>query len=80
VGLAGGHALSPVPFWSSGPPLAGGDGVVLLAVGTVLAIGILMSFRWFPLWFLVLLGALALVISTTNLVAGLLLHRTIEVT
>jgi hypothetical protein len=60
-------------------PLAGGDGVVLLATGTVLALGILLSFRWFPPWFLVLSGALALVVSATNLLAGLLLHRTIEV-
>jgi hypothetical protein len=60
-------------------PLAGGDGVVLLAIGTVVVIGIFMLFSWLPHWFWMLLGALAVVMTAANLVAGLLLHRTIEV-
>jgi hypothetical protein len=60
-------------------PLAGGDGVVLLAIGTVIVIGILMLFGWLPHWFRVLVWALALAVTATNLVAGRLLHRTIEV-
>lgn len=60
-------------------PLAGGDGVVWLAVGTVVVIAILMLFGRFPDWFWTLLGVLAAVVTVTNLVAGLLLHRTIEV-
>ena len=60
-------------------PLAGGDGVVLLAAGTVIAIGIFMLFGWFPRWFWTLLWILAAPITVTNLVAGFLLHRKIEV-
>jgi hypothetical protein len=60
-------------------PLADGDGVVLLAIGTVIVIGILMLGGWLPHWFRTLLWALAVVVTATNLVAGLLLHRTIEV-
>jgi hypothetical protein len=60
-------------------PLAGGDGVVLLAVGTVVVIGIFMLFHGLPHWFWMLLWALAAVVIATNLVAGLLLHRTVEV-
>lgn len=60
-------------------PLAGGDGVVLLAAGTAIAIGIFMLFGWLPQWFWILLWALAAVVTMANLVAGFLLHRTIEV-
>lgn len=60
-------------------PLAGGDGIVLLAVGTVVVIGIFMLFNGLPHWFWMLLWALAAVVIATNLVAGLLLHRTVEV-
>jgi len=60
-------------------PLAGGDGAVLLASGTVIVIGTLMLFGWLPHWFWILTWALAVVVSVTNLGAGLLLHRTIEV-
>ncbi len=60
-------------------PLAGGDGVVLLAVGTVVVISIFMLFGWLPRWFRMLAWSLAGVVAATNLVAGLLLHRTMEI-
>jgi hypothetical protein len=60
-------------------PLAGGDGVVLLAIGTVIAVGIFMLFGWLPRWFWTVLWILAAAITVTNLVAGFLLHRKIEV-
>jgi hypothetical protein len=60
-------------------PLADGDGVMLLAIGTVIVVGIFMLFGWFPRWFWTLLWILAAAITVTNLVAGFLLHRKIEV-
>jgi hypothetical protein len=60
-------------------PLAGGDGVVLLAIGTVIVIGIFMLFNWLPHWFWMLLWLLGAIVTATNLAAGLFLHRTIEV-
>ena len=60
-------------------PLGGGDGAVLLAVGTVIVIGIFLLSGRLPHWFWMLLGVLAAVVTVTNLAAGLLLHRTIEV-
>ncbi len=60
-------------------PLAGGDGVVLLAVGTVVVVGTLMLFGWLPYWFRMLAWILAGIVTATNLVAGLLLHRTMEI-
>ncbi len=60
-------------------PLAGGDGVVLLAVGTVIVIGIFMLFGRLPHWFWMLLWVLAAIVTGTNLAASLRLHRRIEV-
>jgi hypothetical protein len=60
-------------------PLAGGNGVVLLAIGAVIAIATLMSFNWLPYWFPLLLWTLAAVFTLTSLTAGFLLHRKIEV-
>ncbi len=60
-------------------PLAGGDGAALLAIGTVIVIGIFMLFGWLPHWFRMLLWGLAVAVTVTDLAAGLLLHRTIEV-
>jgi hypothetical protein len=60
-------------------PLAGGDGVHLLAIGTVIVVGILMLFGRLPHWLWTLLWILAAVATMTNLVAGFLLHRKIEV-
>lgn len=58
--------------------LAGGDGVVLLAVAAVIVIGIFMLFGWLPQWFWSLLWTFAAVVTATGLVADLLLHRTME--
>jgi hypothetical protein len=60
-------------------PLAGGDGVISLAIGTVVVVGTFMLFGWLPHWFWMLLWVLAAVVTVTNLAAGFFLHRTIEV-
>lgn len=60
-------------------PLRGENGVVLLAIGVVVVIGTLMSFRWYPVWFRSLIYALSAVMIVTTLVAGRILHRNLEV-
>lgn len=60
-------------------PLAGGDGVVLLAIGTVIVVGIFRLFGWFPHWFWILLWTFAAIVTVTNVTAGFYLHRTMEV-
>jgi hypothetical protein len=60
-------------------PLRGGNGVVLLAIGVVIAMSTLMSFRWHPQWFRILLWILSAVVVGTALIAGRLLHRQLEV-
>ncbi len=60
-------------------PTRGGDGSVLLAIGTVIVTWTLGSFRWHQDWFKVLVLVLAIVIIATNLAAGFLLHRKLEV-
>jgi hypothetical protein len=60
-------------------PLRGENGVVLLAIGVVVVIGTLMTFRWHPQWFRTLIYALSAVIIVTTLVAGRVLHRNLEV-
>jgi len=60
-------------------PTRGGNGVVLLAIGVVLAMAILMTFRWHPQWFRNLLWILSVIVILTNLIAGWLLHRRLEV-
>jgi len=60
-------------------PLRGENGIVLLAVGVVIVIGILMSFRWHPRWFRALVYTLSAVMIITTLVAGRMLHRDLEV-
>jgi len=60
-------------------PLRGGNGVVLLAIGVVIAMATLMSFRWHPQWFRILLWILSGVVVSTALIAGRLLHRQLEV-
>jgi hypothetical protein len=59
-------------------PLRGENGVVLLAIGVVVVIAILMSFRWHYDWFRMLCYVLAGVTVVTTLVAGRILHRTVE--
>lgn len=60
-------------------PTRGGDGSVLLAIGMVIVTWTLGSFRWHQDWFKVLVLVLAIVIIATNLAAGFLLHRKLEV-
>jgi hypothetical protein len=60
-------------------PMRGGNGVVLLAIGVVIVIAILMSFRWHPQWFRILVFILSAVVTATTLIAGRLLHRQLEV-
>lgn len=60
-------------------PMRGGNGVVLLAIGVVIAMATLMSFRWHSPWFKTLVCTLSVVIVATTLIAGRLLHRQLEV-
>lgn len=60
-------------------PLRGENGVVLLAIGVVVATGTLMTFRWHYEWFRMLCFVLAGIMIVTTLVAGRVLHRTVEV-
>jgi hypothetical protein len=60
-------------------PLRGENGVVFLAVGVVIVIAILILFRWHPVWFRILIYSLSTVMIVTCLVAGRILHRTLEV-
>ena len=60
-------------------PLRGENGVVFLAIGVVIVMATLMSFRWHPTWFRILIYCLSTVMVFTCLVAGRILHRTLEV-
>jgi hypothetical protein len=60
-------------------PTRGANGSVLLAIGVVIAIATLMSFRWHPFWFRALLWILSAIVIVTTLVAGCILHRRLEV-
>ncbi len=60
-------------------PLRGENGVVFLAIGVVIVIATLMSFRWQPQWFRILTYSLSVVMIATCLIAGRILHRNLEV-
>jgi len=60
-------------------PTRDSNGAVLLAVGAVIVIATLMSFRWHPGWFACLAVGLGAMGTVTALVGGLLLHRRLEV-
>jgi hypothetical protein len=60
-------------------PLRGENGVVFLAIGVVIVIATLMTFRWHPMWFRILIYCLSTVMIITCLIAGRILHRKIEV-
>ncbi|MCK4294777.1 MAG: hypothetical protein KAY65_16375 [Planctomycetes bacterium] len=60
-------------------PMRGEYGVKLLAVGVVVVMGTLMLFRWHPFWFRILCYALSAVTIATTLIAGRILHRTLDV-
>ena len=59
--------------------MRGGNGAVLLAVGMVIVIVTLMSFRRHQDWFKILMLVLSIISITTSLIAGFLLHRKLEV-
>lgn len=60
-------------------PFRGGNGVVLLAIGVVVVIGTLMRFCLHYHWFRMLCCVLAGIMAVTTLVAGRILHRTMEI-
>ena len=60
-------------------PLRGENGVVFLAIGVVVVIGTLMTFRWYSDWFRILIYSLSMVMIVTCLFAGRILHRNLEV-
>ena len=60
-------------------PMRGGNGVAMLAVGVVFAIITLMSFRWHPVWFRVVMWSASAIIVGATLLGGRLLHRQLEV-
>ena len=60
-------------------PTLGGEGSVLIAISMVVVIITLRSFRWHQRWFEIMVMVLAGVVVVTNLVAGWLLHRKLEV-
>jgi len=80
--LAGYAILAPLFHYvwiRRAQPLCGENGVVLLALGVVVVIGTLMTFRWHYDWFRMLCYVLAGIMAVTTLVAGRILHRTVEV-
>ena len=60
-------------------PTRGGNGAVLLAIAVVIAATTLMTFRWHPEWFKMLIWIVSAIVTTTALVGGFLLHRKLEV-
>ena len=60
-------------------PMRGGNDVIFLAVGVVIAMIVIMPFSWHPQWFRMLIYILSAVIVIVTLVAGWRLHRTMEV-
>ncbi|MHC4638332.1 MAG: hypothetical protein ACYTBP_06470 [Planctomycetota bacterium] len=60
-------------------PIKGSNGAVLLAIGMVIVIVTLMTFRWHQDWFKILILVLSTITIITSLIAGLLLHRKLEV-
>jgi hypothetical protein len=60
-------------------PLRDENGVVFLAIGVVIVISTLMTFRWYQHWFKILVYTLSIVMIITCLVSGKILHRNIEV-
>ena len=60
-------------------PTKGGNGAVLLAVGVVIVMSTLMTFRWHRQWFIVLLWITSMIVVVTTLIAGRTLHKSMEV-
>ena len=60
-------------------PTKGSDGALLIAVGLVVVAGTLVSFRWYADWFKVVTYGLFGIMTVTALVAGRMLHRTMEI-
>ncbi len=82
VWLAGYAILLPLLHYvwiRRAQPLRGENGVVFLSIGVVIVIATLMSFRWHPLWFRILIYMLSAVMIVTSLIAGRILHRNLEV-
>jgi len=60
-------------------PTKGSEGAVLIAIGVVIVAGVLISDPWHPRWFTALVWTLSAVITVTALIAGRILHRSMEV-
>ena len=60
-------------------PTRGGNGAVLLAIAVVIAAFTLMTFKWHPEWFKVVIWTASGVMTAAGLIGGLLLHRRLEV-
>jgi uncharacterized membrane protein YidH (DUF202 family) len=60
-------------------PTRGSNGAVLLAIGMVVVAATLMTFKWHPAWFLMLIWIVSAIMTATALIGGFLLHRSLEV-
>jgi len=60
-------------------PTRGSNGAVLLAISVVIAALTLMTFRWHPAWFKMVIWTASSVMIAAASVGGLLLHRNVEI-
>ncbi len=60
-------------------PTRDSNGAVFIAIGTVVVANTLVSFRFQPMWFKGVVGLIAILMILTALIAGRLLHRSMEV-
>jgi hypothetical protein len=60
-------------------PGKGSEGAVLIAIGVVMAAYVMLIFPEHPDWFMTVAWMLSVVVALTTLVAGRLLHRSMEI-